>query len=131
MAEATQPALFLIPFTFTLLMDLDHSQCKKSFQMLIITNQSDGSVDVYNTKMKCVWEELYNLNVLPVISEISNEISVFLAALNKQKEEQRLFQFLNGMDDHYSHQRSQILMITPLPNVENACSLLQISKNIV
>ncbi|GKC52122.1 hypothetical protein Tco_1074867 [Tanacetum coccineum] len=50
---------------------------------------------------------------------------VFLAALNKQKEEQRPFQFLNGLENHLSHQRSQILMIDPLLSVENACSLLQ------
>ncbi|GJT05540.1 cysteine-rich receptor-like protein kinase 8 [Tanacetum coccineum] len=52
-------------------------------------------------------------------------IIVFLAALNKQKEEQRLFQFLNGLEEHFSHQRSQILMIDPLPSVEVDCSLLQ------
>ncbi|PWA49411.1 hypothetical protein CTI12_AA482060 [Artemisia annua] len=87
--------------------------------------QSGGSVGEYYTKMKCVWEELDNLNVLPVINNVTPEVSLFLAALNKQREEQRLFQFLNGLDECYSHQRSQILMIVPLPNVESACSLVQ------
>ncbi|PWA59712.1 hypothetical protein CTI12_AA224970 [Artemisia annua] len=87
--------------------------------------QSGGSVGEYYTKMKCVWEELDNLNVLPVINSVTPEVSLFLAALNKQREEQRLFQFLNGLDECYSHQRSQILMIVPLPNVESACSLVQ------
>ncbi|GKG53954.1 hypothetical protein Tco_0557477, partial [Tanacetum coccineum] len=86
--------------------------------------QSGCSVGKYYTKMKCVWKELDNINVLPVITVVTPEISVFLAALNKQKEEQRLFQILNGLEDHFSHQRSQILMIDPLPSVENACSLL-------
>ncbi|GKC77245.1 hypothetical protein Tco_1128019 [Tanacetum coccineum] len=88
-------------------------------------SQFGSSVGEYYTRMKCVYEELDNLNVLHVISTITPEIVVFLAALNKQKEEQRLFQFLNNLEDHYSHQRSQILMIVPLPNVENACSLIQ------
>ncbi|PWA96065.1 hypothetical protein CTI12_AA039080 [Artemisia annua] len=87
--------------------------------------QSGGSISEYFTKMKCVWEEIDSINVLPVISVVSQEVSVFLAALNKQKEEQRLFQFLNGLDDHYSNQRSQILMMVPLPSVENSCSMLQ------
>nr|GEZ49687.1 retrovirus-related Pol polyprotein from transposon TNT 1-94 [Tanacetum cinerariifolium] len=47
----------------------------------------------------------------------------------KQKEEQRLFQFLTGLEDCYSHQRSQILMMNPLPNVESACSLIQQEKS--
>ncbi|PWA54908.1 hypothetical protein CTI12_AA431400 [Artemisia annua] len=87
-------------------------------------SQSGGSVGEYYTKMKCVWEGLDNLNVLPVLSVMTPEISTFLTALNKQKEEQRLFQFMNGLDECYSHQRSQILMIVPLPNVENACSMI-------
>ncbi|GJS98451.1 cysteine-rich receptor-like protein kinase 8 [Tanacetum coccineum] len=88
-------------------------------------NMAGCSVGEYYTKMKCVWEELDNINVLLVIVVVTLEISVFLAALNKQKEEQRPFQFLNGLEDHLSHQRSQILMIDPLLSVENACSLLQ------
>ncbi|GKF81660.1 hypothetical protein Tco_0240262, partial [Tanacetum coccineum] len=71
--------------------------------------------------MKCVWEELHNLNVFLMIDTISLEIIVFFVALNKQ----RLFQFLNGLEDHYNHQRSQILMIVHLPNVESVCSLIR------
>ncbi|GKE39445.1 cysteine-rich receptor-like protein kinase 8, partial [Tanacetum coccineum] len=82
-------------------------------------------VGEYYTKMKCVWEELDNLNTFHVIGRITPKRTAFLNVLNKQKEEQRLFQFLNGLEDKYSHQRSQILMINPLPNVENACSLIQ------
>ncbi|PWA69778.1 hypothetical protein CTI12_AA294950 [Artemisia annua] len=60
--------------------------------------QSSGSISEYYTKMKCVWEELDSVNVLPVISVVSQEVSLFLSALSKQKEEQ---------------------------SVENACSMLQ------
>ncbi|GJZ98587.1 cysteine-rich receptor-like protein kinase 8 [Tanacetum coccineum] len=91
--------------------------------------QSGCSVGKYYTKMKCVWKELDNINVLPVITVVTPEISVFLAALNKQKEEQRLFQILNGLEDHFSHQRSQILIIDPFPTllskgiVKDKCSI--------
>ena len=87
--------------------------------------QSGRSISEYYTNMKCVWEELDSMNELPRIVNITQEIVVFLNALNTQKEEQRLFQFLNGLDDHFSSQRSQLMLNTPLPSVENACSLLQ------
>ena len=71
--------------------------------------QSGRSVSEYYTDMKCVWEELDSMNELPRIVNITHEIAVFLNALNTQKEEQRLFQFLNGLDHHFSSQRSQLL----------------------
>nr|GEY76268.1 hypothetical protein [Tanacetum cinerariifolium] len=87
--------------------------------------QSGSSIGDYFTKMKCVWEDLDSLNTLPVIVRITPEITAFFTALSKQKEVQRLFQFLNGLEDCYSHQRSQILMMNRFPNVESAYSLIQ------
>nr|GEW78173.1 hypothetical protein [Tanacetum cinerariifolium] len=76
----------------------------------------------YYTKIKYVWEELANINVLPVIAVVTPEISVFLAALNKQKEEQRLFQFLNGLEDHLQEE-SQRLLFKSSANIESSALL--------
>nr|GEW97978.1 retrovirus-related Pol polyprotein from transposon TNT 1-94 [Tanacetum cinerariifolium] len=51
--------------------------------------QSGSSIGDYFTKTKCVWDELDSLNTLPVIVRITHEITAFLTALSKQKEEQR------------------------------------------
>jgi len=71
---------------------------------------SDGSdvkqnlalISEYYTKLKCLWEELEDMNELPKVSVIFDEITTFLQALTKQREEQKLFQFLNGLDDKYA-----------------------------
>lgn len=47
---------------------------------------------------------------LHVISIITTEIIVFLIALKVQKQEFKLFHFLNGLDDAYDSIRSKILI---------------------
>ncbi|GJW48262.1 retrovirus-related pol polyprotein from transposon TNT 1-94 [Tanacetum coccineum] len=93
--------------------------------MFIGTASDICSVSEYYTKMKCVWEELDSMNNFLRLVTITPEISVFLSVVEKHKEEQRLFQFLNGLDDCYSVQRSQLLLINPLLSVENACAVIQ------
>nr|GEV03674.1 metallocarboxypeptidase inhibitor [Tanacetum cinerariifolium] len=73
-------------------------------------SQSGGLISEYfYTKKKYVWEEPNNVNMLPPIN-VTLEISVFLSALNQQKE-WRLIQFLNGLDEHYRNLRSQLLAV--------------------
>ncbi|PWA45478.1 hypothetical protein CTI12_AA517650 [Artemisia annua] len=74
--------------------------------------QHGGSVSKYYTKLKCVWEELDSMTVLPRLMSVTPEMSGFLIAVEKKKEEQ-------------SAQRSQLLLINPLPSVENACAVVQ------
>ena len=83
-----------------------------------MTQQHEKSISEYYTMMRCTWEELEALNSLPPLTSLTTEINEFIKALNMQQEEQKLFQFLNGLDEVYGTQRSQILMMTPLPSVE-------------
>nr|GEW31842.1 peptidase family M48 family protein [Tanacetum cinerariifolium] len=89
------------------------------------TMQFGKSMSEYYTSMKCIWEELDSMNELPSIVNITPKIQIFLKVLNTQKEEQRLFQLLNGLYDHFSTQRSQLLLNLPLTSVETICALLQ------
>lgn len=89
------------------------------------TKQQNKLISEYYTLMKSFWEELESLNTLPAITTVTTEITTFIEALTEQKEELKLFQFLNGLDEEYGPQRSHILMMTPLPSVETACAYME------
>lgn len=65
------------------------------------------------------------MNVLPSVTNNSAEVTARLKAIETMREEEKLFQFLNGLDECFEPQRSQLLMVTPLLTVEAACSVIQ------
>lgn len=89
------------------------------------TKQQGRLIADYYTDLKCIWEELEALRDLPAITTLHEEVREFIDAMRKDEEEQKLFQFLNGLDDLYSTQRSHLLMLIPLPSVDTACGMLQ------
>lgn len=89
------------------------------------TKQSGRPVSEFYTQMRALWEELESLVTLPDVTAVTTDITRLITVLNQQREEQKLFQFLNGLDEIYGAQRSQILMMSTLPSVEVACSYLE------
>ncbi|XP_057518382.1 uncharacterized protein LOC130799297 [Amaranthus tricolor] len=88
------------------------------------TKQLDRNLSEYYVEIRGLWEEIESLNVLPAITQVATEFKEFLNALQTQQDEQRLFQFLNGLDDSYETHRSHILMQQPLPTVDEAYNVL-------
>ncbi|KAJ8436270.1 hypothetical protein Cgig2_011542 [Carnegiea gigantea] len=68
--------------------------------------QNGGSVSDYYTRIKGIWEELDSMMDLPKVSVVNEEIANFLRAFGRMQEEQKLFQFLKGLDDVYKAHRS-------------------------
>ncbi|XP_070029640.1 uncharacterized protein [Nicotiana sylvestris] len=83
-----------------------------------------GTSDIagYYTKVKRIWDELYTLNTCVHCTcecNCGGKSKTF-----KSLQDGRLIQFLMGLNDIYSAVRSNILMLTPLPSVNQAYSLL-------
>lgn len=88
------------------------------------TKQAERCLSEYYIEIKSQWEELESLNTLPAITKMIDEVRMFLVALNTQQTEQKLFQFLNGLDESYSTHRSHILLMQPLSSVDETYNLL-------
>jgi hypothetical protein len=69
--------------------------------------QDQLSISAYYTKLKGLWDELASYND---------------TVHGAQQDQQRLMQFLMGLNDSYSAIRGQILLINPLPTVRQAYS---------
>lgn len=94
--------------------------CKQIFE----TKQKGRPVNDYYTQLQMLWEELENLTTYPPISEMNPEMVNYVSFRQKQQEEMKLFQFLNGLDEVNSPIRTHILMRTTLPDASKACSII-------
>ncbi|XP_021802635.1 uncharacterized protein LOC110746704 [Prunus avium] len=88
-------------------------QIQKSIASL---TQGTMTVSAYFTKLKGLWDELETYRTPLTCNEMK--------AHNKEREEDKMMQFLMGLNDTFSGVRSSILMITPLPKVRQAYSLV-------
>ncbi|KAL2922077.1 Retrovirus-related Pol polyprotein from transposon RE1 [Bienertia sinuspersici] len=91
-------------------------------KMIYETKQNGKSVNEYFTNMQVLWEELENLTNYPPITEMNAEVAEYVRFRHQQYEEHKLFQFLNGLDEVNAVIRTQLLMQTVLPIVEQACN---------
>ena len=74
------------------------------------------TVQVYFSKLKDLWDELETYR--PPIT--CNEKQTH----REQKEEDQMMQFLMRLNDTFNNVRTNILMMTPLPNIRQAYSLV-------
>ncbi|KAH0780402.1 hypothetical protein KY290_006829 [Solanum tuberosum] len=80
--------------------------------------QGTSSISVYFSKLKELWEEYESLVAPPSCS--CDKSRDFISNLEQQK----LMQFLGGLNETYNQSRSQILMMPSIPFVNQAYSLI-------
>ncbi|XP_048492803.1 uncharacterized protein LOC125493466 [Beta vulgaris subsp. vulgaris] len=100
---------------------------KKTYEV----KMNERLVSEYYTYLRVLWEELESLTNYPAITNVNAEITAFIEAVNQQKEEKKLFQFLNGLDLGYGSLRSHMLLVSPLPSVDIAVSMVQQEDHIM
>ncbi|XP_021991635.1 uncharacterized protein LOC110888418 [Helianthus annuus] len=80
-------------------------------------SQGSSNIALYFSKIKSIWDEISSL------SSISTCSCGASAELAKRDEEQKLIQFLMGLNSAYDNVRGNILMMQPLPLISTAYSL--------
>ncbi|XP_060179267.1 uncharacterized protein LOC132609347 [Lycium barbarum] len=97
----------------------------KLFQLqkeLSVVIQGNTSISTYFTKMKSLWDELDALNTFS--SCTCDRICGAKKKSVKAHEDERLLQFLRGLNDTFIGVRSNILMSSSLPSIGQAYSLI-------
>ncbi|XP_062094173.1 uncharacterized protein LOC133800236 [Humulus lupulus] len=86
-------------------------EAKRSMQALV---QGSNSVTTYFTKLKSFWDLIQEFRPQPVCSCGAMKI------IQEYQDEDRVLEFLIGLNESYSNARSQILMQDPFPNINKA-----------
>ncbi|XP_076886566.1 uncharacterized protein LOC143536469 [Bidens hawaiensis] len=81
-------------------------------------NQGSNDIATYFAKIKSNWDVLNAINTIPSCTCGAAH------AFAKREEDQRLIQFLVGLNPSYDMIRSNILMMQPLPSMDRAYRIL-------
>ncbi|XP_042967436.1 uncharacterized protein LOC122300654 [Carya illinoinensis] len=76
-------------------------------------HQNTNSIHDYYNQIKQIWDELSHLQ------DTTN-----LKDMQKQADDERVFQFLLGLNDSFAQLRTQILAMDPLPSITKVFSIL-------
>ncbi|XP_055814401.1 uncharacterized protein LOC129884050 [Solanum dulcamara] len=97
---------------------IDGSRTYSVYKEIATLQQGTTFVSAYYTKLKALWDEFEVLVPSPCCN--CEKSRGFVAHMNRQK----LYQFLMGLNDSYHQARSQILMIDPLPTINQAYAMV-------
>ncbi|XP_019240490.1 PREDICTED: uncharacterized protein LOC109220473 [Nicotiana attenuata] len=94
-----------------------------------LSGLAQGTTDIagYFTKLKRLWDELDSLNC--DVRFVCSCVCDGKEKLEKSLEDERLIQFLMGLNDCYGQARGNIFMMNPLPNINHAYTLVLQDEN--
>lgn len=88
---------------------------------IALLQQEKSSISSYYGNLKAVWGELQGLSPVPVCT--CGCVCGAARKMQDMREEEKVFDFLMGLDEAYTTVRSQILSVSPLPNLGRAYAI--------
>lgn len=85
--------------------------------------QGSQSVSEYFTQLNAIWEELHIYRPLPFCS-CGNCTCAALKLVGDVQQQDYVFKFLMGLNDSFAGVRGQIILMSPLPSLDKAFSLI-------
>ncbi|KAI5416724.1 hypothetical protein KIW84_041663 [Lathyrus oleraceus] len=91
-----------------------------------VARLQQGTLDIssYFTKLMTLWEEIETFRPIRDCTCAIPCSCGAAADLRKFKEQDKVIKFLKGLGDQYSHVGSQIMLMSPLPTLDNAFNLI-------
>lgn len=85
-----------------------------------------GTLDVSNyfTHLKVLWDELENYRPIRSCSCVILCSCGATASIRRYREQDYVIRFLKGLNEKFTHSKSQIMMMNPLPEIDKAFSLV-------
>ncbi|KAH1214237.1 hypothetical protein GmHk_14G042009 [Glycine max] len=101
------------------LLRISHLQHK-----LTSIKQGDMNITDYFTKLRTIWDELESYRPDLVCTCASKCGCDALVEVKKRKDQDRIMEFMRGLNDQYNHVRSNIIIMDPLPLINKALSYM-------
>ncbi|KAG8635269.1 hypothetical protein MANES_16G017966v8 [Manihot esculenta] len=86
--------------------------------------QGDRTVTEYFTELKILYDELMNFRPIPVCTCTDPCACGAVAKFTTYQKNDYAIRFLKGLNDRFTHVRSQIMLIDPLPSINKVFSLV-------
>ena len=97
----------------------DTSQIFELKKKITQMQQHGGTLESYYNSLQGLWREIDFRRPNPMLC--TNDIEQF----NKLQQEDRVYTFLDGLDDRLDNVRADVLQLQPLPTVEQAYALVR------
>jgi len=91
-------------------------------QEMTSIKQGDKKITDYFTKLRIIWVELESYRPDPTCSCDPKCVCDALTSMIERKQQNRIMQFLRGLNDQFNTVRSNVLMMDPLSNIAKVFS---------